>query len=245
MVLVRPLRFEHPPHLPPPSSAPILEHYDPEIRRVSDDARCMAPVDNRGVVDIFATVDLALTLVDPDYSWPRDHHDIHHFVWERAAYRQDQWDGDRVPRDYREISFHKGYLPRQFHDFIHATIAPPPVPDYDIMESRLRSYESAKQLFLAARRAVIFDRRPERFKGVTPEILLEEEIIQDISERMNGEVSLRQAGIGDYNEFSDVEALRRMSPRQIARTLGRVAARDAVNLLPEVYGRRKRFKMAA
>lgn len=64
-----PLRFAHPPHLPPPSVAPIIEFYDVNLARLPDEYRLEAPVDDRGIVDLLRTVDLALELVDPSYQW--------------------------------------------------------------------------------------------------------------------------------------------------------------------------------
>jgi len=253
MTLVGPLRYEHPPHLPPLAAAPILEHYDVEKKRVDRSHQVEAPVDDRGVVDIFKAVELALSLVDEEYVWPREEPkpDIHHFVWERDWYHPRHYGGSTVPRDYRDkISFHKGYLPRQLHEFIHATFIPPAMPDFSVMEARVRDYESAVSLFDSARGAVTARRKPGKISGVpvserTGRVLLDEEILMQILINFHGYFENSKSGIQPGNEFVDLGDIREQSPEIVARQLGKVAAQSAVNLMPLVYGRNRRFKTAA
>jgi len=245
MNLVRQLRFESPPHLPPLSAAPILQHYDIETKRLSADYQLAAPVDERGIVDIYATVDTALNLVDPEYVWPRDspQPDIHHFVWERAKYHPRYWNESHVPRDYREIPFHKGYMPRQFHDFLHTVMTPPPIPSLEVMQRRVASYEVARDLFLAARQAIMFNRHPEHLSGVrlspTGELELEEDILQTICQNMQDNFTRLHAHVQQDNEFISPKDAIDAPLETIARTLGKIAAHDGINLFPKIYGNRR------
>jgi hypothetical protein len=246
------LRFDHPPHLPPVESAPILQRYDPETKKVEQEYILEAPIDERGVVDIFKTVELALSLVDDTYLWPRDspRPDIHHFVWERSRYHPRHYNGSLIPRDYRDkIAFHKGYLPRQLHDFIHATIAPPPVPSFDVMEGRVKDYELAVRLFESARGAVTARRKPGKISGVpsckeTGEILLGEEILAQIMLNFEGNFEATKTGLQPGNEFIDYAHVTKQPPETVARLLGRVAGCSAVNLMPLVYGNKQSAKVA-
>jgi len=245
MNLVRQLRFESPPHLPPLGVAPILHHYDIETKRISSEYQLAAPVDERGIVDIYATVDAALDLVDPEYIWPRDnpHPDIHHFVWERAKYHPRHWDGNHIPRSYREIPFHKGYLPRQFHDFLHTVMKSPTIPSLEVMERRVVSYDVAKDLFLAARQAILFSRHPEHLSGVrllpSGELDLEEDVLQTIYQNMQDNFSRCQASIQQDNEFISPTEAGVVPLETIARALGKIAAHNGVNLFPKIYGNRR------
>jgi hypothetical protein len=253
MPLVGPLRYEHPPHLPPVELAPILESYDPDLKRVEDGQRLEAPIDSRGIVDIFKTVELALSLVDDEYIWPRSEPepDVHHFVWERDKYHPRNYGGSQIPRDYRDkISFHKGYLPRQLHEFIHATIAPPPVPDFSVMEARVRDYERAVTLFVSARGAVTAKRKPGKISGVpiSPEsgrVLLDEEILMQIMNNFQGYFQNSMAGMTHENEFVAVGDILEQPPEVVARHLGRIAGLSAINLMPLVYGQKRRTRLAA
>jgi len=252
MTFVGPLRYEHPPHLPPVSVAPILQHYDPDLRRVEDGHRLEAPVDDRCVVDVFKTVEIALSLVDSEYVWPRDEPepDVHHFVLERDWFHPRHFNGSSIPRDYRDsISFHKGYLPRQLHDFMHAVIAPPPMPDFSVMEARVRDYEIATALFESARGAVTARRKPGKIAGVpvsleTGEVLLDDEILMQIMMNFEAYFENSKADVTIGNEFVDGDLINR-PPDVVARHLGRVAGQKALNLMPLVYGNRRKARMAA
>lgn len=247
------LRFEHPPHLPPVHVAPILERYDVESKKVEDGYRLDAPVDDRGVVDIFKTVELALGLVDGEYIWPRHEKspDIHHFVWERDWYHPRHFGGSPVPRDYRDsIPFHKGYLPRQLHHFLHVVINPPAVPDFSVMEARVNDYKLAAKLFESAKGAVTAKRKPGKISGVpsspeTGKVLLEEEILSQILHNFQGYFETSKADVTAANEFILDPTLVDKSPEHVARELGRVAGSTAVNLMPFIYGNRRSAKVAA
>lgn len=247
------LRFEQPPHLPPIHVAPILEYYDIDRKRVDDDHLREAPVDDRGVVDIFKTVELALCLVADDYIWPRHEKtpDVHHFVWERDWYHPRHFNGSPIPRDYRDsIPFHKGYMPRQMHDFLHVVIKPPPVPDFSVMEARVNDYKLAAKLFDTARGAVTARRKPSKIAGVpssplTGEILLEEEILSQILENFHGYFETSKADVLPGNEFIADPGLIGQSPENVARELGRIAGSNAVNLMPFIYKNKRSAKVAA
>jgi hypothetical protein len=250
MTLMGPLRYEHPPHLPPVTVAPILERYDPDLRRVENAYRLEAPIDDRGVVGIFKTVELALSLVDGEYIWPRDEPepDVHHFVWERDWYHPRHFNGSQIPRDYRDkVSFHKGYLPRQLHDFMHAVIAPPPVPDFSVMEARVRDFDIALALFESARGAITARRKPGKIAGVpisskTGEILLNDEILLQIMTNFEDYFENSKADVVFGNEFIDSDLINH-PPEVVARHLGRVAGHNALNLMPLVYKNRRRAKV--
>jgi len=240
-------------HLPPLSVAPILEYYNPKTKRVDISHQHEAPVDDRGVVDIFKTVELALSLVDDEYMWPKDEPkaDIHHFVWERDKYHPRHFSGSQIPRDYRDkISFHKGYLPRQLHNFLHVTIAPPEVPDFIVMENKIKDFEIALSLFESARGAVTALHRPRKIAGIpvcsdSGEILLDDEIMLQIACNFERYFENSIDSVSSANQFFDVKEIDRNSPETVAKILGRIAGVSAVNLMPYVYKRRKYPRTAA
>lgn len=249
----RHIRFDSPPHLPPLCVAPILEYYDVSTKRLAVEYQQVAPVDDRSVVDIFKTVQLALSLVDDSYIWPRaqPQPDVHHFVWEREKYHPRHFNGSNVPRDYRDkVSFHKGYLPRQLHEFIHAVIAPPPVPEFSVMEARLRDYEIALELFQSARGAVTARRRPNRIAGVptcpgTGRVLLDDEILLQITNNFEGYFETSKQLYAPDNEFIVDPDLIDKDLELVAAELGKIAAQGAVNLMPMVYRNRRSSKQVA
>jgi len=231
-------------HLPPVYAAPILEYYDPETRRLNDEYLLEAPVDDRGVVRVFDTLDLALSQVDPDYVWPRERCDIHHFVWRREAYMPENNGGDTLPSEYREISFHKGYLPRQLHNFIHAVINEPAMPPLEVMERRVRAYKLACALFSAARLAAKFEKRPESFLSVRRKrwraVTVDESALTQTLEKLKDKYSEQfDPSLFEDELLFDIGVLQSDRIDSIARHLGRFAATDAINLNPYITGNRE------
>lgn len=237
-------------HLPPVSAAPILEYFDPQTLRLADEALLPAPIDDRGVVQICDTVKKAMSLVDPDYVWERDEPepDVHHFVWERDWYHPRHFAGSRIPRDYRNIPFHMGYLPRQLHNFIHVTIAPPPQPDFEVMRYRAESYLVARELFKASSLAVKVHRKPEVLGGIERlddgQLSITDEILKEALASITSRVLTKRQMVLPSNEFIDAEDIDKWSINSIARELGRIAAPRAVNMMPIVYGKRKQLAVA-
>lgn len=232
------------PHLPPVSVAPILEHYDPETRRLNNETLLQAPVDDRGVVKVFDTLDLALSLVDPDYTWPREQCDIHHFVWRREVYTPENNGGDMLPSEYREVSFHKGYLPRQLHNFIHAVVDEPIKPSLEVMERRVRAYKLACSLFSAARLATKFEKRPESFLTVRRKpwraMTVDEGALVQTLEKLRANYSEQfDPSLFENELFFDLGLLESGRLDTIARHLGKFAATDAINLNPYITGNRE------
>ena len=246
MATTRRRRYDSPPHLPPRAAAPIVEYYDLETKRIDRAHQYEAPVDDRGVVDVFKTVELALSLVDDEYIWPRTPKpDIHHFVWPRDHYHPRHFNGSTIPRDYRDkIAFQKGYISRSVHDWLHAVIAPPEVPDFSVMEARLSAYDSVKLLFESAKGAVTALHRPSRISGIphsseTGELMIDEEILLQVMIAFESRFESTRALVLPDNEFIDDFTIIQQLPEVVARHLGRVAGHNAINFMPIVYGNRR------
>lgn len=238
-LLNRPERFTVT-HLPPISAAPILQHYNPELQRLEDSHLLEAPVDDRGVVKVFATLEAALFQLDPDYAIPFDRCDTHHFVWEKENYAAARNGGSAIPLEYREIPFHKGYMPRQLHNFIHAVIAPPPKPSLEVMESRVRAAKLARHLFKMAQLAARYDQRPATFmtkrrnawrtEEINEDMLLETLIQLQESYKEQCDLSVFQA---EFPLF-DINRLTGKEVQNVASYLGKFVARKELNLNPYI-----------
>lgn len=194
---------------------------------------------------MFETLDLALSQVDPGYKWPMDHCDVHHFVWEKDDYSAIKNNGNTIPMQYREIPFHKGYLPRQLHNFLHVIVAPPQKPSLEVMEGRVRAANLARHLFKMSQLAARYDQRPETFMtkrrtiwrtmSINEDMLLETLIkLQD-----NYDAQCEPAVFEPEGDLFDVARLTDEPVYKVAKYLGRFVARDALNLNPYVTSRRK------
>ena len=228
-------------HLPPVEVAPILESYNPKLARVTDDVLLEPIYQDNGVVDVEQTAIMALKHVAPGYEWPRDRMDVHHFQWERQNYHPDKWDGDKVPTLFRETPSLKGYVPRQFHNFLHAVTAEPEVPDYDVMEEVTETHRLHKSLFEAARQVYVADRHPQRsLKGRWTEesdanYAMLSKRIEIFEERM-----LAASEILPVDETLVDTSSDRIGT--VARSLGKIVARKSVNLLPKIYSHQEALR---
>ncbi len=117
------------------------------------------------------------------------------------------------------------------------------------MEARVRDYEIASALFESARGAVTARKKPGKIAGVpvspeTGRVLLDDEILQQIMLNFEGYFENSKAEVVHGNEFIDHDLVDR-SPEVVARHLGRIAGQKALNLMPLVYGNRRRARAAA
>lgn len=231
--------------LPPYEVAPMLEYAGRGHIVIPDEYKIEAPVDDRGIVLPEETIRLVMETTDPDYRWPIDKCDIHHFVWQRSRYSLAANNGDPLPQIYSNIAVHKGYLPRQLHNYIHAIVMQPDVPDYEVMENRVRAYHLAEKLFQTARQAIKFDKnikhsvllndKPSKRNGnFTVDNEIELDILYDAYERFYRKYhdQLQDLDEQDLAEFGiDIY---QSSLSNLARQLGRVAGITSLNLMPQV-----------
>jgi hypothetical protein len=239
---------EHlPATLPPIEAAPLLEYYNPETRRLDKDHLLETAVDSRGIVLPEIILDDVLSTVDPSYKWPMDFCDVHHFVWEKRHYSVMNNGGDTTPHFYREIPFHKGYIPRVLHNYLHAITEQPEVPPYDVMERRVESYRVAQRLFEAAKSVIRFEKefrraeespdRPNHLRGIFGrDNDIDIEILADIHGKFIDRYSQRLGDVDtvELDTLLDIDALRGSQIDMASKQLGRIAAIRSVNMLPMV-----------
>lgn len=244
-LLVRRSELETP-HFPPISAVPILEHYDSDIGRLSDEFLLAAPVDDRGVVKVFDTIDTALAEVDPSYRWPNQECDVHHFVWRWNDYKPIANEGSLIPMRYREIAFQKGYLPRQLHNLLHAIIAEPQKPTLEVMEGRVVAYHTARHLFKTAKLAAKYNKDPQSFLTAPRKkwrsLNIEEAALSETIVKIRESYSSRfDEEIFQNEEMFDLQQMSQDPMDKVATYLGRFAAISEINLNPYIAGDRPSF----
>jgi hypothetical protein len=104
--------------------------------------RLPTPVDDRGLIKIDDLIRTVKATIDADYEWPAEK-SMDHFYYEEEWYRK--LGGMAVT--FRELSVHKGIVPRQFENVKHQIILPPAPPSLEVMHERIRSWTLAKNLF--------------------------------------------------------------------------------------------------
>ncbi len=118
------------------------------------------PLNHLGLVDAQATVEALRSSVD--HNWV-EYSDTHHLYWPANRYPKKQ-----IERQFRELPIHKIMLPRDFHDYLHITTEPPPIPDKELMYYQVLSYEAVKSMFDAARLVIQKQREKDRLLGRLP-----------------------------------------------------------------------------
>lgn len=117
-------------------------------------SRLVLPTDDRGLLRPESIVDTVNErFFWSDYNWPFDPHDPetapddHHFYFTARSYHPSEHNGSEIPRRFRELPTHIGWMPRQFHNVIHDLTSTPEMPSLEVMEDYYQSYQLAYQAF--------------------------------------------------------------------------------------------------
>jgi hypothetical protein len=148
--------------------------------------RLSTPTDERGLVDIPATINLVKGVAPRNYQWAPNL-SVHHFYWPGADYEEM---GDTA-RAFRELPIHKGLVLREWENLLHMVTAPSPMPDEDVMAYRVEAWRVAHDLFASVSQAVAWEKRTRRREALIrrhPEIL---------PAAFNGEDRIGQEVLGD------------------------------------------------
>ena len=143
--------------LPPIENVPVLRHLgELGLDQFRQEHGFATPLDDRGFVNSDQLLEKIFDIVGPEYVWPEGN-DIHHLQWEGADYAPSKFGGSTIPHEFREIPFHKLYIPRQMHNLIHTMTPPPEVPTYMAMRQRVKAYRRAQHLFNTAAKSIHLD----------------------------------------------------------------------------------------
>jgi hypothetical protein len=128
---------------------------DPERERIA------TPTDERGLVVVPSLIAAVRKTIRPEYRWTAPY-DIHHFQWPDAWYPYYPGIDRANPHQFRELSIHKGLVPREFHNWLHRITIPPPVPSHEVMFYRVEAWDVARALFGEVQGVFQWERRMRR-----------------------------------------------------------------------------------
>jgi hypothetical protein len=224
----------------PPPDARLVDPYRASFEPIP------TPIDDRGIVDIEGLIKAVKSTVDTSYEWPLEMLGTHHFLWPGSWYPNIQGvPSGENPAFYRELSIHKGYMPKVFENWLHIVTTPPPVVDKEIMKYRSEAWIVARDLFKEARQTVQAQRLAKRRRQMVasnPGILKPEFNGEDvIGEEIMQETLLehfvavefhkeRHAKIPKEFHFVDLEA----EPSFIAKQLGKLVLPERRTLVRAV-----------
>lgn len=114
------------------------------------------PLDERGFVHMDKLVELAKSLVYPEYQWESPFNDVHHLQWSVSTTIPKHMDEEqrRTVYEFRELVNQKMYTPRTFHNWIHWATIPSPIPDVEAMQYSIDAHRVARSLAKTAQLAV-------------------------------------------------------------------------------------------
>jgi len=211
----------------PPPHVRLRDWRDPE-------QRIIPTADERGFIDPYKLVEDVKETIDPSHEWSR-RLDVHHFYWPRGQFPSQKFelpDYDTPPA-FRNLSIHKGLIPRDFHNWLHVITEPPEIPDVKDMNHRIEAWTIARELFRMAKKTVVSERQAKRRKILVanhPELvndefdgvdIIGEEVMQDVLDtcfRGFKHQMERQNNLPKEHRLVDFEG----TPAEIARNLGRI-----------------------
>lgn len=121
------------------------------------------PLNEHGVVDIYATIAAVMETIHPDYVWSPESINPHHFQWRADAYsREPQGRLGIQPAQFRNIAPLKGRLPRELENWLHKVTEEPPVPSLEVMYFYTEAWQVAKGLYRCTSQSVFKQRQAKR-----------------------------------------------------------------------------------
>lgn len=126
------------PDVPPPDAWLI----DPKRDRLE------TPVDDRGLVQQDALIDMVYDLIDPNFRWPKElsiDHVYHDEEWYYSVWAPE------CGGEFRELPIHKMLVRRMWENVKHKVVIPPAVPSEEVMRYRLESWAVASGLLRSIR----------------------------------------------------------------------------------------------
>ena len=138
--------------------------FDPRSHKIP------TPIDEYGLVDDVQLIKDVKATIKPGYLWTGDS-DRHHVYWTQADYAKAQAETQIKALAFRNSPQHIVRVQRIFHNWIHAVMLPPPMPDPEIMTYRIEAWGIASCFFkmvqLTSHNARIIERERERRDGFT------------------------------------------------------------------------------
>lgn len=151
-------------HLPPLNEAPILETMARVGMRIFQQEHAIpTPVDEEtGLVDHKRLMDEMRLLVDPEYKWKAPFFDEHHLHWYAHRYDTALQPNPELAMEFRDMAVNKIWVPRQFHNFIHAVTIPPAVPTTEQMRSAVKDFRRKSYIYRISTNAMTLTERLRR-----------------------------------------------------------------------------------
>lgn len=115
-------------------------------------------LNSKGLVDDKALIADVQSTIHPDFIWA-GRADRHHLYWPRADYVTMQQTSESKAYAFREVGTNVIRVQRVFHNWIHAITLPPPMPEPEVMQYSLETWEIMGNFYKAVRQTVNHQRK--------------------------------------------------------------------------------------
>ncbi len=127
-----------------PTLPPMEFWRDPTIKKNSIET----PLDARNLVDLDGVLKVVDDFISPDFNWASPMNDIHHLQWSVSTQLPDSF----TQTDYYVLLQFRGLVNRMMktgrvrHNMVHWLMAPPPIPDVEVMQNCIDAQRVAVSL---------------------------------------------------------------------------------------------------
>ena len=115
-------------------------------------------LNSKGLVDDKALIADVQSTIHPDFIWA-GRADRHHLYWPRADYVTMQQTSESKAYAFRMVGTNVIRVQRVFHNWIHAITLPPPMPEPEVMQYSLETWEIMGNFYKAVRQTVNHQRK--------------------------------------------------------------------------------------
>lgn len=145
-------------HLPPPEQSLLLKRDKKGTVRPIE--KIPTPVDEFGIPDSDAMLEIALGTLSSDYT-PPGISNVHHRIYPRDRYHNHP-SGSIIPKLYRESAANMFRYQQQIHNYFHAIFEDPRETTMDVMHQWVIEQAQADQLFYIGQTAIQLSRAKYR-----------------------------------------------------------------------------------
>ena len=187
------------------------------------------PLNEWGLVDVDELVRRVKATMVPGYDWGGGN-DRHHIGWAHAKYvKADEVAGDGLATTFRDLPINLIWVPRRFHNWIHAVTKEPPVPSRDVMADCVEEWAMMSGFFNSVKDAIatmrLYDRVRRARAGTDRELTgAQVQLLVDDLMRRFGGVAMHVSALEEVS-FDRWPISRDMRIRTAAGQIGDMAMR--------------------
>lgn len=205
------------------------------------------PVDHLGRVDEKRLITAVKATIHPDYIWDISAVNDHHLYWPKDSYvnkhgrKRRRLPDSEIRKDFYQLHKNQIRLPVVFHNWVHRVTEPPPVPDKEVIELTIKSWEITDRFFQSLQMYTRWQRELRRQEMIEQGVIerplnegpIDHKVIQEILKKSDEQLMDCYEELWKLpHEFCPVDPNNSM--QHIAKKVGRLVAPEALVYTREV-----------